>query len=36
MQLSKYVDPKRCFELVSGVIGIYVMYLVAGVMHERM
>lgn len=36
MNLSKYVDPTRCFQLVSGVVGIYVSYLVTGVIHESM
>jgi hypothetical protein len=36
MNLSKYVDPARCLQLVLGVAGIYVSYLVTGVIHESM
>ncbi len=30
------VDPKRCYELVSGVAGIYLSYLVTGVIHQSL
>ncbi len=36
MNLSKYVDPARCLQLVLGVAGIYISYLVTGVIHESM
>lgn len=36
MQLSNYVDPKRCWQLLSGVLGIYFSYLVTGLIHEAM
>ena len=36
MILSKYVDPTRCFQLVTGVVGIYVIYILAGIIHESM
>lgn len=36
MQLSNYVDPKRCWQLLSGVLGIYFSYLVTGLVHEAM
>ena len=36
MSLSKYVDPIRCFQLISGVAGIYISYLVTGIIHESM
>ena len=36
MGLSDYVDPTRCWQLLSGVLGIYVSYLVTGLAHESM
>lgn len=35
-RLSKFVDPVRCYQLVSGVLGIYLSYLVTGIIHESM
>jgi hypothetical protein len=35
-KLSKFVDPTRCYQLVSGVLGIYLSYLVTGIIHESM
>ena len=34
MALSDYIDPKRCFELLIGIVGIYVSYLTLGVVQE--
>jgi hypothetical protein len=36
MRLSNYVDPSRCWQLFSGVLGIYLSYLVTGLVHESM
>ena len=36
MKLSDYVDPTRCYQLVTGVIGIYFSYLLTGVIHESL
>lgn len=36
MNISQYVDPKRCLQLVTGVVGIYFSYLVTGILHESM
>ena len=36
MRLSNYVDPTRCWQLLSGVLGIYFSYLVTGIVHESM
>jgi hypothetical protein len=36
MGLSNYVDPTRCWQLFSGVLGIYFSYLVTGLVHEAM
>jgi hypothetical protein len=36
MKISDYVDPTRFWQLTSGVLGIYVTYLVTGVVHESM
>jgi len=36
MKLSDIVDPTRCYQLVSGVLGIYITYLVTGLIQESM
>jgi hypothetical protein len=36
MKLSEYVDPVRCLQLITGVAGIYISYLITGVAHESM
>jgi len=36
MNLLRYVDPTRCLQLVTGVAGIYISYLLTGVVHESM
>ncbi len=36
MKLANYVDPVRCWQLLSGVLGIYISYLVTGIIHEAM
>jgi len=33
MKLSDIVDPTRCYQLITGVIGIYATYLVTGLAH---
>jgi hypothetical protein len=36
MKLANFVDPTRCWQLASGVMGIYITYLVTGIIHESM
>ena len=36
MSISKYVDPTRCMQLITGVAGIYISYLVVGIVQESM
>jgi drug/metabolite transporter (DMT)-like permease len=36
MKLSELVDPTRCYQLVTGVLGIYITYLATGIIHESM
>ncbi len=36
LKLSNCVDPVRCWQLASGVLGIYISYLVTGIVHEGM
>jgi hypothetical protein len=36
MKLANLVDPTRCWQLTSGVLGIYFSYLVTGIIHESM
>jgi len=33
MALGNWVDPRRCYELLSGIIGIYVIYLGHGLIQ---
>jgi len=34
--LSNWVDPIRCWQLFSGVAGIYISYLATGFLQEKM
>jgi len=34
MTLTNWVDPKRCYQLVTGIVGIYFCYLSLGILHE--
>ena len=34
MGFSDYIDPTRCYQLVTGIIGIYISYLTLGIVQE--